>query len=144
MMVATDPDTETATKDGLDLLPGVDREVLRARGLLNAHASLVGQEIFLIIEDYPVPAGYDQDKVGLLLRLPRQWPDGAVDMFWTEPTLRIASTGQLPQATESSMDHDGRHWQRWSRHFPDWRPGRDGLETLLIIVNNSLKTSVPA
>lgn len=142
-MVATDPSRESAVQDDLGLLPAVDREVLRARGLLNAKATLVGEEIFLIIENYPVPDGYDADEVALLLRLPRQWPDGAVDMFWTSPNLKIASTGELPQATQVSIEHGGRHWQRWSRHF-SWRPGQDGLETLLIIVSNSLKSSLPA
>jgi hypothetical protein len=143
-MAVAEEHLPAAEDNGLDLLPAADVEVLKARKL-KAKARLVGNEIHLVIVDYPVPAGYDHGETDLLLRLPRQWPDGVPDMFWTAPHLKIAANGAWPNASGHLMDIDGRKWQRWSRHYRDrWRPGVDGLENLLVIVNREMAKDVSA
>lgn len=142
-MAAVDLSPDPAEEeDGLDLLPAGDVELLKARKL-KASAKLSGQEIHLIIHDYRVPVGYDHETTDLLLRLPRQWPDGTPDMFWTEPHLKIKASGAWPNASAHLMVIDGRQWQRWSRHYNDrWRPGSDGLRTLLLIVKREMASDV--
>jgi hypothetical protein len=141
-MAGADDHNEAAEDNGLDLLPAADVKVLKARKVL-AKATIVGNEIHLVILDYPVPAGYDHATTDLLLRLPRQWPDGTPDMFWTAPHLKIAASGSWPNASAHLMDIDGRRWQRWSRHYRDrWRVGVDGLENLLVIVNREMAKDV--
>lgn len=131
-----------ADGDGLDLLPTADVEILNDRSL-RANAKIVGNEIHLVISNYPVGTGYDHAETDLLLRLPRQWPDGTPDMFWTAPHLKVAATGAWPTASAKIMSIDGREWQRWSRHYRDrWRPGVDGLENLLTIVNREMAKDV--
>jgi Prokaryotic E2 family E len=141
-MAAADPSGKATEEDGLDLLPAADVEAVRARGL-KASAHISGQEIHLIIRDYPLPAGFDHEKTVLLLRLPRQWPDGAPDMFWTDPHVKIAASGAWPIASAHLMVIDSRTWQRWSRHYRDrWRAGVDRLENLLLIVNREIGRDV--
>jgi len=133
---------EPAEDRGLDLLPTEDVETLTARGL-KAGAKIVGNEIFLVIESYPVPEGYDHDTTNVLLRLPRQWPDGRPDMFWTEPHLKVVATSNWPNASGHLMNLDGRQWQRWSRHYKDrWKPGIDRLVNLLTIVRREMNKDV--
>jgi hypothetical protein len=140
-MTASEED-QPAEDNGLDLLPAEDVEALAARNL-NAQAKMVGNEIFLVIENYPVPAGYDHEATNLLLRLPRQWPDGSPDMFWTEPHLKLATNGSWPNASGNLMSLDGCVWQRWSRHYKDrWKPGVDRLVNLLAIVSREMKKDV--
>jgi hypothetical protein len=140
VVIAADPPSDEASEE--QILPDADVAHLRLRGLTWS-ASFNGQMIDLVIHDYPVPAGYDQTCVDLLLQLPGSWPDGTPDMFYVDPPMRVAATRAWPKAADHFPVIGGRKWQRWSRHFQAvWRPGIDGVATHLAIVNDALAASV--
>ena len=86
---------------------------------------------FLVISDYPLPAGYQPNRVQLLVKLPPTFPDAAPDMFWVHPEVK-APTGTLPRgaSTERLLDRD---WQRFSWHLAAgaWTPGISTLRDYL-------------
>lgn len=101
---------------------GSDRAVIRPEA---------GGWSFLEIADYAVPAGFEPNRVQLLLKLPPGFPDAAPDMFWVHPAVRTAS-GSPPRAT-SSEHFLGKDWQRFSWHLAPgaWKPGASGLRDFL-------------
>jgi hypothetical protein len=74
-----------------------------------------------------------------LIILPPGYPDAAPDMFYTSPRLTLADTGREPRAANVTHDFAGRAWQRWSRHSNSWRPGIDGLQTMIARVRRALE-----
>lgn len=101
-----------------------------------------GQMISVIIYDFPLPPGYSESRVDLLMRLPAGFPDAPPDMFWVDPVVAYA-TGVAPQATEQRESHHGRTWQRWSRHLAvAWRPGIDSLQTYVRLIRTDLEAGV--
>ena len=96
----------------------------------------------VIIEDWRLPVGkYDHDVVSLLLLLPDGYPDAAPDMFYVEPWIRLCGQSDWPNAAAVSQQFHGRRWQRWSRHWSDWRPGIDGIQTWLTKVRHALEVA---
>jgi hypothetical protein len=93
----------------------------------------------VLFRNYPLPKGYDSDKMDLLVRLQPGYPDVAPDMWWCDPPARRTDGTQIP-ATEVVEHLLGRNWQRWSRHFTDgqWKSGIDGLESFLALVRREL------
>ena len=127
---------------GQDLLPAADVEHLRHRGL-RFHAVIEGNFVALVIYDYPLPVGYDHDKVDLLIMLPAPgWPDVKADMWWTLPWVKVSKTNALPDGAATKQPFGGEIWQRWSRHSSKWRPGIDGLATFLGQVNTEFLKAV--
>lgn len=93
----------------------------------------------LIISRYPLPAGkYDHERADLLILLPGGYPDSAPDMFHTDPWIRLMPQKALARRADAAVDFAGRRWQRWSRHNSEWRPGRDGIWTMLARVDEAL------
>lgn len=86
---------------------------------------------FLVISDYPLPAGFTPSQVELLIKLPPGFPDAAPDMFWVHPEVRIDGGG-LPIATSNELLL-GRTWQRFSWHLAAgaWKPGISTLRDFL-------------
>ncbi len=73
-----------------------------------------------------------------MILLPPGYPDCAPDMFYCLPWLNLAATGGEPRATQVRQMFQGRSWQRWSRHNHEWRPGVDGLHTMVKRVERAL------
>lgn len=120
------------------MLTEADEKFLKSREL-DFEVLPDGQMFSLIIKDYPLPAGYDRDKVDLLLRLPAGFPDAPPDMFWMEPFVAYAD-GSVPPQTDLREVHHGRTWQRWSRHLAiAWRPGVDNLRSYLRLIRTDLE-----
>jgi hypothetical protein len=59
-----------------------------------------------------------------------QYPASKLDMYWTDPQVRLA-TGGLPLSADQFETHAARQWQRWSWHYPVWDPSRHNLRTHL-------------
>jgi hypothetical protein len=99
----------------------------------------VGEEGCLILRNFAVSEDlYDRATTDVMVRIPAQYNNAALDMFYCDPPLKLRS-GAYPQAAEHFEEHVGRHWQRFSRHFPTpWRAGVDGLPTLLTFVQREL------
>ena len=85
----------------------------------------------LVIPEYELPAGFQPQRVQLLLKLPPTFPDAAPDMFWVFPQVR-APNGRLPRAT-STERLLGQEWQRFSWHLAPgaWKPGVSTLRDFL-------------
>jgi hypothetical protein len=98
--------------------------------------------IYLIIQAYQIPASYNPTSVDLLLRLPPNFPMAKPDMFWTFPHVRLVN-GSFPQAAAVfDVQYQERQWQRWSRHFTNWRPGVDNLKAFLATIRQELKKGI--
>ena len=94
----------------------------------------------LIIEPWKLPDGkYDHREVSLLLLLPDGYPDSPPDMFHVYPWIKVQGCGDWPNAAAASRNFHGRRWQRWSRHWSDWRPGVDGMAAWLVRVRHALE-----
>ena len=89
----------------------------------------------LLIEDFPVPGGYEVKKSTLMLLIPSGYPGSALDMFYFCPPLDKldgSSIGSLASET-----HFDQLWQRWSRHY-NWQPGVDSIVTHIEYIKNQL------
>lgn len=96
----------------------------------------------IVIDPWELPRDkYDSEQVSLLLLLPNGYPDAAPDMFYVSPWIKYKDSLNLPNATTASFDFHGTNWQRWSRHWSDWRPGIDGIQTWLVKVRYALETA---
>ncbi|AKR42006.1 multiubiquitin domain-containing protein [Methylophilus sp. TWE2] len=94
----------------------------------------------LVIHGFPVPVGYNVDKVDVFVYLPPNYPDVQIDMAYFLPNL--ARKDQKPIGALSEAVADGQTWQRWSRHRNEsskWRIGEDNLRTHMTLVSDWLE-----
>jgi hypothetical protein len=92
--------------------------------------------LLLVIKAYPLPRGYNKTTTNLLLKIPLSYPNGKLDMFWTDSDLRLQeSNGQAATTVENIL---GRQWLRFSWHPQKWNPAADNLFTFLEFVNRRL------
>ena len=93
----------------------------------------------VVLKELLLPAGkFNCETADVLILLPRGYPDCPPDMFYVSPKLLLAGTGQVPKAYTAEHRFGGRVWQRWSRHNNAWRPGVDGLQTMVARVQTAL------
>lgn len=124
-----------------DILPEIDREFL-AEKKLKYTVSRVGADIQVVIHDFDFPAAYAPRKANLLIILPAGYPNANLDMFWTEPVVKLAN-GAWPDRADNHATYDGVSWQRWSRHFKTaWRQGVDNLRTFVATIRKELARGV--
>jgi hypothetical protein len=89
-----------------------------------------------------LPAGlFDTSKADILIIIPSGYPDTAPDMFHLIPWVRLAVGNAFPRAADQAVMFNGQSWQRWSRHNPEWRPGIDGIWSMLKRVEHALKVA---
>jgi hypothetical protein len=85
----------------------------------------------VVIKDFALPQEkFDHDKVDVMIQLPAGYPDASVDMFYTLPWIRLKATNNYAACADVPQLFAGASWQRWSRHA-DWRPGIDGIRTMV-------------
>jgi hypothetical protein len=126
------------TTEGLASLPPEDHAYLEGRGI-SYEVVLNGAECGVILRGIPMPPGkFDHSAADVLLILPGGYPDAVVDMFHTDPWLRLAASRQFARAANVARAFAGRNWQRWSRHNNAWRPGVDGIHTILARIERAL------
>jgi hypothetical protein len=106
-------------------LPEADEEFL--------DANYPGWETFtdgampwLILNNFPVPEGYNTRRVRAAIQIPSGHPNAPLDMVYFFPDLARIPARVIPCLTP--MVILGQPWQRWSRHYP-WRMGVDDLST---------------
>lgn len=98
-----------------------------------------GGQKAVILKNFILPEGrFDVSKADILILLPSGYPDAPPDMFHTMPCLRLTSSGNSPRGT-GSVGFDGQTWQRWSRHNDEWRPGVDGIWTMIKRIERALE-----
>lgn len=115
----------------MPILPMKCSRYLQDRGLAFEEHQENGQKA-VVFKQLALPAGrFDVPHADILILLPGAYPDVAPDMFYAMPWLRLAGNNRYPRAADQAVSFAGRSWQRWSRHNNAWRPGVDGIWTML-------------
>ena len=89
----------------------------------------------LIISEFPIPDGFQQNFSTLMLIVPNGYPGTQLDMFYFSPALVKSNGEAIGNLVEES--HFGSNWQRWSRHYT-WCPGEDSLISHIEYIKNEL------
>jgi hypothetical protein len=98
-----------------------------------------GAQKGVILRQFPLPQGrFDAVAADILILLPAGYPDNPPDMFHALPWLRLVPSNCYPKAADQPVAFAGRNWQRWSRHNNAWRPGIDGIWTMVKRVESAL------
>ena len=89
----------------------------------------------LVIQNYPLPTGFNLSHTKLMVLIPSGYPGSHLDMFYFNPPIQTTNCRSIPAlATEQ---HFSETWQRWSRHY-EWQPGIDTVVSHLEFVRNQL------
>lgn len=120
------------------LLPSKCRKYLLDRSICFDEIEEGGRRA-VILRGMALPPGrFDAAKADILILLPPGYPDGPPDMFYALPWLRLVPANCYPNAANHAFAFGGQSWQRWSRHNDAWRPGIDGIWTMLKRVEAAL------
>jgi hypothetical protein len=95
---------------------------------------------WLLIHNYPVPAGYTSRMVVLALLIPETYPGAQIDMFYTHPPLKLAS-GRPIDRTQPTAKIFGVEFNGWSRHR-QWNPAVDNVVTQLALVESAIAKEI--
>jgi hypothetical protein len=121
----------------MTILPIKDRRYLAQRSI--PYREIDGSQKAILLQGYELPRDrFDAANADVLILLPASYPDCAPDMFYALPWLRLVGTSRYPTAADVPLDFEGKSWQRWSRHNDAWRPGIDGIWTMLKRVDCAL------
>jgi len=121
------------------ILPSDCRCYLEERELVFREVLDANGQTGLVLVSLPLPAGkYSVPVADVLILLPTGYPDTPPDMFYTYPWLKLQPGSNDPQAASEPLQFDGKTWQRWSRHNNTWRPGKDGIWTMLKRVETAI------
>lgn len=125
----------------MPFLPSAHRTYLNEKAVAFEEVETQGQR-GLICRDYILPQGkYDTSRADALILIPTGYPDVPADMFYLHPWVRLVPSNRYPNRADCPYQFNGRNWQRWSRHSSEWRPGVDGIWTLLKRMDHALRTA---
>lgn len=100
---------------------------------------------WLIVEGYPLPAGYNASRCTIAVEIPESYPSGQLDMFFCNPHL--TANGAVPPQTQHRQVIASTEFQRWSRHRgsgSEWTPGVDNLESHFALIEHAITREVGA
>jgi len=121
------------------VLPAKCRRYLTERGIAFDEVEEGGSKA-IVLRSFVLPPGhFDAPAANILILLPAGYPDNPPDMFHALPWLRLVSSNHYPKAADQPVKFGGQSWQRWSRHNNSWRPGVDGIWTMIKRVETALK-----
>jgi hypothetical protein len=116
-----------------------DLQILKGQGLkVSYEREPSGNRIFIIIEKYPLPQGWNKKETRLLLISDISYPNSKLDMFWVDVDLKLDG-GRVPQAGGTVETYNGQQWQRFSWHVQKWNPARDNVITYLDTIDARLR-----
>ncbi|MBS4001761.1 MAG: hypothetical protein KGZ91_00150 [Afipia sp.] len=122
----------------MSVLPLRDRTYLQQRGIV--FQEIDGPQKGVIFPDYVLPCQrFDVALARILIMLPPGYPDVRPDMFYALPWLKLVNGNKYPKAADVPVEYHGETWQRWSRHSDEWRPGVDGIWTMLRRIDTALE-----
>jgi hypothetical protein len=129
----------TTEGSGEHVLPPEDREYLTSCGIVFEERSEGGAKA-VVLKGWSLPQGrFDNRAADILILLPAAYPDCAPDMFYLSPWVRLVTSNQYPNAANVAHAFAGQSWQRWSRHNNAWRPGVDGIWTMVRRIERALE-----
>lgn len=109
-------DIETLEDDGFDI------EIHRT-----------ANTVHVIFRDFDLPEKFNRDSTDILVNVPapRIYPQGGIDMFWTEEDVRLAN-GEVPERADETKCLAGCERRRFSYHRgdindPDWNTDYNDL-----------------
>lgn len=121
------------------MLPVKDRRYLEDRGITFDEVG-DGAQRGIVLRDFSLPPGlFAVETADILIILPGGYPDVPPDMFFSNPWLKLKANDHYPYAAEAALSFAGKNWQQWSRHNNEWRPGTDGIWTMLKRVETALR-----
>jgi len=116
-----------------------DLQILKDQGLnVSCEREPSGNRIFIIIQKYPLPPGWNKKETRLLLISDVSYPNSKLDMFWVDVDLKLDGD-RVPQAGGTVENYRGQQWQRFSWHVQNWNPARDNVITYLDTVDARLR-----
>ena len=125
----------------MSLLPRQDSHYLEGRGI-TVREIVEGAKKGVILTGIMLPEGkYQVAQADILILLPPSYPEVAPDMFYAVPHLKLVAGQREPRRTQARQAFDGQTWQRWSRHNNQWRPGTDGIWTMVKRVEKALEVA---
>jgi hypothetical protein len=125
----------------MSFLPSADVAHLQSKGIAYREAEQ-GEQKGIILIAYNLPATrFDAGKADILILLPSGYADVAPDMFYLLPWVRLVAGNRYPNNADQPFNFEGQNWQRWSRHNPEWRPGIDGIWTMLKRIDTALQAA---
>lgn len=123
-------------------VPEEDISHLNARGL-PWETLIEGCNMWVLLHEFPIPDGYKSSTATVAIQIPHSYPTAVLDMAYFNPPL--VRKNELPIAgAQVTINIDGKPFQRWSRHRTaqnPWRPGIDGIDTHLSLVEEWLRKS---
>lgn len=136
-LVAGQPVNARALREAM---PASDVTFLADNGIAYELVGEAGQP-GVVLREFPLPAGrYNRERADILVLLPPGYPDACPDMFYAAPWICFPD-GRSPLNADVEHVFAGRRWQRWSRHSQEWRPGIDGLRTMVARIRHALEVS---
>lgn len=120
-----------------DLLPE-DQKTLEEYGL--PYETIVDKSQWVLIHDFPLPAGYNIDRATAAIRMETGYPKTQLNMVYFHPAISRRD-GKPIGATNANQSIDDKTFQRWSRHRTQknpWRTGFDNLGTHIILIEDWL------
>ena len=125
----------------MSFLPDHDRTYLTSKGIVFEEVENGGTKA-IILKAWPLPDGrFDAELVDILVILPQGYPDVAPDMFYLLPWVKLVQPNKYPEKADQPYNFADQKWQRWSRHNNDWRPGVDGIWTMIKRIEHALETA---
>lgn len=123
------------------MIPDRDKAFLDERGFRWEVVPDPAGSACVLVHEFPVAAGgFAPETTDLMIRIPSQYPMTPLDMWYCDPPIRLAATGQFAKASEVTEVHLGRSWQRFSRHLNGgWRPGVDSLRSYFTLIQRELQ-----
>ncbi len=107
-------------------------------------ATLDGELRYVVIQDFPLPPGWNREKTELVIEIPGGYPVTAPDNFYVEEGLRLQDTGNPPSGYEETLEKFGKRRAKFSWHLEgNWRPHTevakgDNLFTFILGVEKRL------
>lgn len=123
----------------MSFLPPNDTAYLKSKNIAFQEIQEGGKK-GIVLKERQLPAGrFDVSKADVLILLPSGYPDVAPDMFYLLPWVRLAASNTYPRKADRALEFAGKKWQRWSRHNREWRPGIDGIWTMIKRVEDAIE-----
>jgi len=115
-----------------------DIQELRSQGYAVEDSVETPGESLVVFPSFKLPAGkYNMASCRLLVRVPNGYPNAALDMFYTQPDLLLAS-GSAPRQSDVLEQLGGTVWRRFSWHrTAPWKPGVDSLISYVAFIEDN-------
>jgi hypothetical protein len=119
----------------------IDSQLEALRSKYTVEFTSVGGVSWVVINDVELPAGWNQPKTTILIKIPPGYPVAAPDCFWADASLRLGS-GAMPRSAQINTEFGGQQRLWFSFHVQKWNPNIDDLWRYLSVVRNRLEQVV--